>query len=79
MLSVHEATWNKETKRHSCCGSPHTYHYGHCPTRSAIVPGRLADPTLIDVQELKSQGLNSSEVAKRLGLAISHVNDLWIL
>lgn len=80
MFSVHEATWDRETKRHTCCGSAHSYHRTNCQVRKLNVPpGRTSDPDFVNVQILKKDGLNSGQIARRLNLPLEYVNELFIL
>jgi hypothetical protein len=78
MLSVHEPTWDKQKRMHTCCGSHHSYHKGHCPVKGVRIPGRASDPEFMKVQEAKSEGLTSGDVAKKLNMPLEQVNELWI-
>lgn len=80
MLSTHEPTWDKTLRRHTCCGSIHSYHKSNCPTRKAMIPGRSSDPDFIAVQTMKNANpdMSSFEVARFLNLPLDQVNDLWI-
>jgi hypothetical protein len=79
-MSVHEPTWSRELKMHTCCGSKHAYHVSSCPVRKAfMIPGRPGDPNFIKVQALKLEGLNSLQIATQLSLALDEVNELFIL
>lgn len=81
MLSVHEPTWDKELKKHTCCGSLHSYHKSSCPSKNSSIPGRTSDPDFIRVQQLKAEkpGITSGQVAKELRMPLAQVNDLWIV
>lgn len=79
-MSVHEATWNRETKMHNCCSSKHSYHKLSCPSRQKdSIPGRMSDPNFVRVQDLKAEGLNSQQIATRLNLPLEMINDLFVI
>lgn len=77
---VHGATWDKETRSHTCCGSKHTYHKSWCPEKvKSLIPGLRSDPDYMAVQFYKAQGYTSGEIARELGLALAHVNELYLI
>lgn len=80
MLSVHESTWSKEKKMHTCCGSMHSYHKTSCPVRRSLpqIPGRASDPLFVRVHELKNEGLTSGQIAHEMGLPLDQVNELFV-
>lgn len=80
MYSVNEPTWSKDLKRHTCCGSTHSYHKTHCKIgKTRGIPGRGSDPILEHVQVLKNEGMKSTDIARELKIPLSQVNDLWLL
>ena len=81
MLSVHEPTWDKALKQHTCCGSSHSYHKGGCPMKSIRIPGRTSDPVFVQVQSMKAANPNitSGEVARELNMPLDQVNEFWII
>lgn len=70
-------TWDPIEKKHKCCGSKHSYHYSSCPERNKI-PGRASDPDWQKVQQCKAEGITSGDCAKREGMPLDQVNDLWL-
>lgn len=80
-MSVHEPTWDKERKAHTCCGSTHSYHKTSCPIRREQQPidDRTANPNFAKVQEMKYSGMTSGDVARWLGLELEEVNSLWVI
>lgn len=80
MFSAHDVTWDRELKKHSCCGSKHSYHMSSCSIRNSTIPGRASDPDFVMVQRLKEQnpGITSKEVAREMNLPLAQINDLWI-
>lgn len=72
-------TWDKKNKRHTCCGSKHTYHRSSCPNRMSAIPGRMSDPDFINVQSCKAEGYTSGQCAISLGMPLAQVNELWTL
>lgn len=81
MLSVHEPTWSKALKQHTCCGSTHSYHKHNCPVRNGRIPGRASDPEFLQIQAMKAAnpGITSGEVARELNMPLDQVNEMWVI
>lgn len=77
-MFVPDSTWDRKLKRHSCCGSKHSYHRGSCPNRRLHPHGRTSDPDFLRVQDCKAEGLTSGQCAARLNMPLGQVNELWI-
>lgn len=83
--SKRDATWDRTTGTHVCCGSKHgSFHKVACRVRLAdtsdlkLRSAAPLDPMKARVRALKEQGLTSGEVARELDLKLREVNKLWI-